>query len=210
VVTWHEAADTALFRRLPEVVREADLVWIGNWGDGEREAELAEFLIGPAGRLQLSGSVHGVRYPPNALESLAKTRLAYRGWLANSHAPEAFARHAMTVHVPRRPYVESLPGIPTIRVFEALACGIPLICAPWDDREGLFRPGTDYLLARDGAQMERHMRAILNDAGLASSLSAAGLETINSRHSCAHRVRELLGALGRPAKAEAMEREALQ
>ena len=55
--------------------------------------------------------------------------------------PEVFARFRVTVHVPRRPYVEALPGIPTIRVFEALACGIPLVCAPWDDAEGLFTPG---------------------------------------------------------------------
>jgi hypothetical protein len=33
------------------------------------------------------------------------------------------------------------PGIPTIRVFEALACGVPLICAPWRDEENLFPPG---------------------------------------------------------------------
>ena len=54
--------------------------------------------------------------------------------------PAVFARHRVTVHVPRRPYVEALPGIPTIRLFEALACGIPLVSAPWDDAEGLFRP----------------------------------------------------------------------
>ena len=42
-------------------------------------------------------------------------------------APEVFARHLATVHVPRRFYVDALPGIPTIRVFEALACGIPLV-----------------------------------------------------------------------------------
>jgi spore maturation protein CgeB len=40
-----------------------------------------------------------------------------------------------------------LPGIPTIRVFEALACGIPLVSAPWDDSEHLFRPGEDFLVA---------------------------------------------------------------
>ncbi len=62
--------------------------------------------------------------------------------------PRAFARFRVTVHVPRRPYVLALPGIPTIRPFEALACGIPLISAPWDDAEGLFTPGEDFLVAR--------------------------------------------------------------
>ena len=42
----------------------------------------------------------------------------YRGWLPNARAPEVFARHLATVHVPRRFYVEKLPGIPTIRVFD--------------------------------------------------------------------------------------------
>src|SRR3546814_2717432 len=70
----------------------------------------------------------------------------YHGWIANAMAPAIFARGLATVHVPRRFYVQSLPGIPTIRVFEALACGIPLVCAPWDDCEGLFRPGEDYLV----------------------------------------------------------------
>ena len=39
----------------------------------------------------------------------------------------AFAGARATVHVPRRPYVRACPGIPTIRVFEAMACGIPLV-----------------------------------------------------------------------------------
>ena len=101
----------------------------------------------------------------------------------------------MTVHVPRPPYVEALPGIPTIRVFEALACGIPLVSAPWSDSEGLFRPGEDFLMARDPEDMTRHLRALAHDPELARSLAASGLERIRSRHTCAHRVDELLAIL---------------
>ncbi|TIV05438.1 MAG: glycosyltransferase, partial [Mesorhizobium sp.] len=93
------------------------------------------------------GTVHGVRYPPDALTALADTGLRYEGWIANADVPKAFARHRITMHIPRRPYRESLPGIPTIRMFEALACGIPLVSAPWSDVEGLFRSGTDFLFA---------------------------------------------------------------
>jgi spore maturation protein CgeB len=106
--------------------------------------------------------------------------------------PEVFARHRVTVHVPRRPYVRALPGIPTIRVFEALACGIPLVCAPWEDAENLFRPGRDYLVAEDGADMQRKLRDVLNDPELGRSLSESGLQTLRTRHTCAHRVDELL------------------
>ena len=194
VWVWHEAADAALFRPQRRR-RRADLVWIGNWGDGERSEELRRFLLRPARSLGLTGTVHGVRYPNAARTEIERSGLAFGGRLANHRAPEAFARHRVTVHVPRRPYVRALPGIPTIRPFEALACGIPLVSAPWDDAEGLFRAGEDYLVARNGREMERHLWEILHDAELARALARSGRRTILARHTCAHRVEELLGIL---------------
>ena len=85
--------------------------------------------------------------------------------------------------------------MPTIRPFEALACGIPLVSAPWNDAEGLFTPGKDFLVARDGAEMRAHLRAILTDPDLAARLSEHGRKTILARHTCTHRVDELLGIL---------------
>jgi spore maturation protein CgeB len=190
--TWHEAADTRVFQPLPGIEPEADLVWIGNWGDGERSEELRTFLLRPARHARLHGSIYGVRYPRPARLRIRLARLRYRGWVANHRAPELFARHRLTVHVPRRPYVEALPGIPTIRPFEAMACGIPLICSPWEDAEGLFRSEQDYLLARDCAEMREAMQAIVEYPELAEKLRASGLETIRTRHTCAHRVDELL------------------
>jgi spore maturation protein CgeB len=194
--TWHEAADVRLFRPLLGRQRAGELVWIGNWGDGERTAELDEFLLAPVRALRLTGSVFGVRYPPEARAAIARAGLPYRGWVANHRVPEVFARHAVTVHVPRRPYVDALPGIPTIRVFEALACGIPLVSSRWDEVEGLFSPGEDYLVARDGAEMRRLLRLVLADRDLARHLAQHGRRTILERHTCAHRVDELLAAAG--------------
>lgn len=195
VFTWHEAADIRLFRPCPDSEAARDLVWIGNWGDGERKEELTRFLVEPVAALGLAGTVHGVRYPAAALASLKQAGLDYRGWIASADVPRAYASHRLTVHIPRRPYVESLPGIPTIRVFEALACGIPLLSAPWIDAENLFRPGEDFLFARDGEDMRRQMSAVLNDAELRRSLVEKGLETIRARHTCAHRVDELMSVL---------------
>jgi spore maturation protein CgeB len=222
--TWHEAADTRVFRPLcpnearpqsaglrprdgvtPDLrsprdgaatarrpVHSGDLVWIGNWGDDERAAELLEFVIEPVRNLKLKARLHGVRYPDHAKRALAEAGIDYGGWLPNYEAPRVFAEFKVTVHVPRRPYVETLPGIPTIRVFEALACGIPLVCAPWDDAEHLFTPGKDYLVARNGDEMQHHLRAILNDHEMARAQAAYGLRTIRARHTCAYRVDELL------------------
>lgn len=195
VFTWHEAADDRLFRPLPDVEKTGDLVWIGNWGDDERTAELESFLIRPVAELGIDGTVCGVRYPEEALAALRGAGLRYRGWIANADVPLALAQHQVTVHIPRRPYVESLPGIPTIRMFEALACGIPLISAPWDDAERLFRPGEDFLFARSGTAMTKLLRQVISDRAMADALAASGLETIRARHTCRHRVDELLAIL---------------
>lgn len=190
---WHEAADTRLFRPPPSPRhRELDLVWAGNWGDGERAREIQEFLIEPARVLGLRSRVHGVRYTPESLAELQRAGIEYAGWIANFRVPDLFAAARATVHIPRRFYRTELPGIPTIRMFEALACGIPLISAPWQDTEGLFEEGRDYLLARDGEQMCQQLRSILADDEYARSIAEHGYRTICARHTCAHRVRELL------------------
>ncbi|AUW57298.1 glycosyltransferase [Sphingobium sp. SCG-1] len=196
VWTWHEAADVRHFHPPFMERQRAGLVWIGNWGDGERTQELESYLFEPARAAELPLDIHGVRYPEEALATLERYGVAYRGWAPNARAPEIFARHLATVHVPRRYYTTILPGIPTIRVFEALACGIPLVSAPWEDSENLLRVGQDFLMAQDGKAMTAHLRAIAHDADLRSALVRNGLETIRARHTCAHRVRELLDIVG--------------
>lgn len=203
VFVWHEAADVALFRPPTEEGPREGVVWIGNWGDGERTAELESFLMAPAQAAGLPLDIYGVRYPPEALAMLERHGVRYRGWLPNARAPEVFARHLATVHVPRRFYVEVLPGIPTIRVFEALACGIPLVSAPWDDAEDLFRPGRDFLVARDGEEMVRHLTSLKADPGLRADLVASGLARILERHTCGHRADELLAIHRRLAEQSA-------
>src|SRR4051794_33631877 len=189
--TWHEAADPRVFHPMASD-KSGDLVWIGNWGDDERSEELRQYLIEPVKALGLRARVHGVRYPNAARYELGSGGIEYGGWLANYRAPEVFAEFRVTVHVPRRPYVEALPGIPTIRVFEALACGIPLVSCRWHDVEGLFTPGRDFLMVSTPAEMRRALHDVLNDPGLAQSLIEHGRRTILARHTCAHRVDELL------------------
>jgi spore maturation protein CgeB len=192
VWTWHEAADIRRFFPQPAPAPLGDLVWVGNWGDEERTAELEQFLIRPVEALGLKARLYGVRYPDDALHRLSRAGIEYAGWLPNYEVPTVFAGFKVTVHVPRRPYVEALPGIPTIRVFEALACGIPLVCSPWDDAEHLFSPGEDYQVARDGAEMQQHLAALLADPEAAVAMARQGRNTILRRHTCGHRVDELM------------------
>jgi spore maturation protein CgeB len=192
--TWHEAADTELYRPMPEIQEECDVVWIGNWGDDERSRELNEFLVRPIAELRLSGRIYGVRYPEAVLQTIKANGIDYAGWLPNHRVPRAFAQARTTVHVPRGPYARQLPGIPTIRIFEALACGIPLVSAPWSDDEGLF-PGHCYLRVSSGESMKSALQALLSDPQMANAVSEEGLQTVQARHTCRHRALELVAII---------------
>lgn len=189
--TFHEAADVSRFH--PQArPQEIDLLWIGNWGDGERARELQEFLIEPAAALpERRVVVHGVRYPAAALAMLLEAGVEYRGYLPNLQAAEVYASSKVALHVPRCQYANGLGGIPTIRVFETLACGVPLLCSPWSDEENLFSPGQDYLVVRNGRQMQSQLQDLLRDEAARRQLGEHGLRTVRERHTCAHRAEQL-------------------
>ena len=191
VWTFHEAADTAHF--FPsDSPKDTDVVWIGNWGDEERTRELQEFLITPASALRdYRFAVHGVRYPDEALGQLAVSGVEFRGYLPNLRAPQMYNRSRISLHIPRRFYTNGLSGVPTIRVFEALGAGSPLVCAPWSDSEGLFRPGQDYVCVPDQSAMISELKRLLRDDAARQQLAASGLQTIRARHTCAHRAQQL-------------------
>lgn len=195
VWTLHEAADTRLFRPQPGTEAEQDVVWIGNWGDNERSAEIRDFLLTPASRLAPHRTaIYGVRYPPKGLAALGNAGVRYGGYLPNLEAPQEYAASRLTVHIPRQQYNGALTGVPTIRVFEALACGIPLISAPWQDTEHLFREG-DFVFVKNGQEMYDVMCDLLNSPKLAADQAQRGLESIIARHTCRHRAEQVITTL---------------
>ena len=191
VWTLHEAADTDVFKPDACARKTSDITWIGNWGEDERSAEIKHFLLEPASELRdRSFCIFGVRYPQEGLAALDAAGVQYGGYLPNLEAPAAYAAARVTVHIPRQQYVTAMAGIPTIRVFEALACGIPLISAPWEDREKLFRDG-DFLMAHDTAEMREAMEYLLDAPEVAAAQASRGMETVLARHTCRHRALEL-------------------
>ncbi len=195
VWTLHEAADTDVFRPFPGTRRMNDVVWIGNWGDEERSTEIKRFLLEPAAALPgRCFAVYGVRYPELGLDALHQAGIRYGGYLANLDAPAAYAASRLTVHIPRQQYASAMEGIPTIRVFEALACGIPLLSVPWPDVEHLFREG-DFIEARNASEMRRAMEYLLSDTEAAEAQALRGLETVRGRHTCRHRAEQLVSIL---------------
>jgi spore maturation protein CgeB len=197
VEVFHEAADTALFRPVAPEQPPADVLFIGNWAGDDRSIELQSYLLEPARRLpELRFVVYGVRYPAEVVARLAQEYgIEYRGWLPNADTPGAYAAAKVTLHVPRRQYAGWLYGIPTIRVFEALACGTCLVSTPWADVDGLFRRGLDFTTAWTPEHMCDLLAWLCHDACARHGFGQRGRETVLARHTCAHRARQLIAII---------------
>lgn len=189
---WHEAADTSLFYPRTSAEPLGDLAWLGNFGAEERSRELCEFLVEPSRQLGLRTSVYGVRCPEPLRQMFLDAGVEYRGRVPNYEVPDVLTRFRVAAHVARPSHAGAQAGTPSISLYEALACGIPLVSAPWHDKEGLFTVGRDFLMARDRGDMAQLLSAVLEDRELARALSQSGLETVRARHTCSHRVDELL------------------
>lgn len=202
VWTFHEGADTGQFT--PQAAEpKSDLLWIGNWGGAERTAELNEFLLEPSRALpDLQVWAYGVRYPDEAVAWMREAGVDHRGYLPDLDAPQAYAASRLAVHLPRKPYTNGLSGMPSLRLFTALACGAALLCAPWEDNQGLFRPGQDFLVAHDGAGMTALITELLRDDHARRQLAEHGLHTVRTRHTCRHRAEEFI-AICHDARARA-------
>jgi spore maturation protein CgeB len=194
----HEAADLTVFAPLP-TPKMTDVVFVGNYGDGDRSDELEDYVFGPRTSLPgLSYAVYGVRYPAHVVSRLNNgLDITYGGWLPNVLVPSVYSAARVVLHVPRRQYVDLLPGTPTIRVFEALATGACLISLPWQDTDHLFEVGKDYVVAHSPAEMRDVIAWLCEDDAARSTLGQHGRRTILNRHTCAHRADELLKVLGR-------------
>jgi len=191
--TWRDGVDTHIFRPWPcDPVPALDLVWIGVWGNPERASEVDEFLIEPIRSLGLRARFYGARYPKEALSTLRAAGIDYGGWIPDFSIPAALAAGRFTVNVPRRMHADGLPHTSAIRVLEALACGIPVVTAPWDECEQMFTSEVDLLVAHDGTEVKRRLVALHRDPEFARFISANGYQTVVSRHTCGHRVQELL------------------
>jgi spore maturation protein CgeB len=194
----HEAADTAVFTPL-DLPKLTDVVFVGNYGDGDRSDELEDYVFAPRTALpHLNYAVYGVRYPEHVVARLNNgLDISYGGWLPNTLVPSVYSAARIVLHVPRRQYVALLPGTPTIRVFEALACGACLISLPWPDTDHLFEAGADFAVARSPDEMRDLIGWLSEDDMAREGFGKRGRQTILARHTCGHRADELLRILNR-------------
>lgn len=177
------SADPELHRPSGEAP-EWDLSYLGTYSD-DRQPALERLLLEPARRApHLSFMVAGPQYP----ESIAWPANVRRAeHVAPAEHARFYAKSRFTLNITRED-MRRAGFSPSIRLFEAAACGAPLISDTWPGLETLFEPGSEILLA-DGPEAVLSALEAPEDARLA--LGAAARARVLQAHTAERRAEEL-------------------
>lgn len=131
----------------PVAAREsyrADLSYIGTYAE-DRQATLNALFLEPARRLpERRFLIAGAQYPP-AFDWLPN--LFFVRHVAPPDHPALYSSSRLTLNVTRHAMAQA-GHCPSGRLFEAAACGTPIVTDCWDGLESFFRPGEEILVAR--------------------------------------------------------------
>jgi spore maturation protein CgeB len=177
-----------------------DLSYIGTYAP-DRQAALEALLVDPARqRPDLRFVIAGAQYPDSFPWS---GNIFFLRHLAPPDHPGFYASSRLTLNITRRAMAE-MGWCPSGRLFEAAACGVPVLSDAWPGFEEFFTPGREILLARG---TDDALAALDLPEGELRRIGAAARERVLDEHTSAHRAAELEALLAsvRPASPIAME-----
>jgi spore maturation protein CgeB len=124
---------------------QCDLSYLGTYAD-DRQAALERLFLTPARcrpdrRFLLAGAQYPGDFPWTA-------NIFYVQHLPPGDHPSFFSSSALTLNVTRRAMAE-MGHCPSGRLFEAAACGTPIVSDWWPGLNEFFEPGRDILVAED-------------------------------------------------------------
>jgi spore maturation protein CgeB len=145
VAALYGSVDPAVHRPVPPVeAYRADLSYLGTYA-ADRQAALERLFIGPARLMpEKRFLIGGSKYPQDF------------SWTGNlyfvQHVPPPahpafYCSSLMTLNVTRRAMAE-MGYCPSGRLFEAAACGTPILSDEWEGLEQFFTPGEEIIIAR--------------------------------------------------------------
>jgi spore maturation protein CgeB len=162
-----------------------DLSYLGTYSP-DRQPTLERLLLEPARRAPhlkfvVAGPLYpaGLDWPPNV------ERIDH---VAPAEHPAFYAASRFTLNVTRSDMIRAGYS-PSVRLFEAAACGIPIISDVWDGIGTFFSPGREIALARDAADVIDVLTKWPKER--AGALAAASRERVLGAHTAAHRARQL-------------------
>lgn len=169
------------------VAQDCDLGYMGTYSD-DRQPTLEALLLEPArqwaqGRFEVAGAQYpsGIEWPSN---------VRYTAHLPPALHRDFYNRQRFTLNVTRADMIQA-GWSPSVRIFEAAACGTPIISDRWDGIESLLVPGEEIFLADSPDEVLRLLRELSEEERRAVGERAR--RRILSEHTAAHRAAELEG-----------------
>jgi spore maturation protein CgeB len=189
---WGAPAARALYCSVdPEVHRPApgaarwDLGYVGTYS-ADRQPALERLLIEPARRrADARFVVAGPQYPPELAWPGNVDRIDH---LAPGDHATFYASQRYTLNVTRADMVRAGYS-PSVRLFEAAACGTPIVSDPWAGIETVFEPGRELLLARSTEEAVRILEGVPEEERRA--IGERARRRVLAEHTGAHRARAL-------------------
>jgi spore maturation protein CgeB len=172
----------------PEEVKPRwDLGYMGTYSD-DRQPTVDRLLIEPArcwkeGRFAVAGPQYPdtIRWPRNVKRFQHLEPKKHRRF---------YNQQRFTLNVTRTDMIAA-GWSPSVRLFEAAACGTPIISDCWPGLETLFKIGEEILIARTPAQVLQYLQDVPEPERQA--LGQRARKRVMAEHTAAHRARELEG-----------------
>jgi spore maturation protein CgeB len=180
--------------------QEWTLGYLGTYS-ADRQPPLESLMLDAARRLPLADFVVAGPQYPSSIDWPANVRRI-------EHLPPAehrafYNRQRFTLNITRADMIAAGYS-PSVRLFEAAACGTPIISDAWDGLEEFFLPGEEILISRSAADTIHYLTDV-TDAER-SAIAARARAKVLSSHTAAHRAAELdayaLSALSDPRQRE--------
>jgi spore maturation protein CgeB len=172
----------------PEPVEpEWDMGYMGTYSE-DRQPALERLLLAPARRWRAGRFVvAGPQYPPSITWPRNVRRITH---LAPREHRTFYNAQRFTLNITRVDMVAA-GWSPSVRLFEAAACGTPIVSDYWAGLETFFTPGEEILLARRSADVLRQLSDITEEERRAIGNRAR--VRVLAEHTAAHRAAELEG-----------------
>ncbi|MBW3600084.1 MAG: glycosyltransferase, partial [Planctomycetes bacterium] len=162
-----------------------DLGYLGTYSE-DRQPTLDRLLLEPARRMpQGSFVVAGPQYPASIEWPANVERLDH---VPPDRHPAFYAGQRFTLNVTRGEMIVAGYS-PSIRLFEAAACGSPIISDIWEGLETFFALGEEILIAASPEQTLRYLTEIPEEER--RRIGGRARARVLEHHTAAHRVREL-------------------
>ncbi len=172
----------------PRAAYRADLSYLGTYAP-DRQAALTGLLIEPARRRpDLRFLIGGAQYPrafPWA------DNIWFVRHLPPDEHPAFYCSSRLTLNVTRAAMAE-MGHCPSGRLFEAAACGVPVLSDRWPGFEEFFTPGEELLVARDTGDV---LAALETPQADLARIGRAARERALACHTAERRAEELEQAL---------------